>query len=150
MGLLFLVSIPVLTIISVFMLVSPALSQLAIFLIAFAMMWMALPVFFSPHGIFTRRENAWESIRSSMRMVRFTLPSSSLFVTSVFVLSYGMNLLWSIPDEKSWLSLVGIFGHAFITTALLAASFIYYQDVTAWLQLVLEKINPQQTSSAKI
>jgi hypothetical protein len=35
---------------------------------------------------------------------------------------------------------VGIAGHAFITTALLAASFVYYHDMNAWLQTVFEKM----------
>jgi hypothetical protein len=34
----------------------------------------------------------------------------------------------------------GILGHAFITTALLASSFIYYQDMSAWLQTVLARL----------
>jgi hypothetical protein len=37
------------------------------------------------------------------------------------------------------MALVGILGHAFVTTALLAASFIYYRDMSAWLTVVLER-----------
>jgi hypothetical protein len=36
--------------------------------------------------------------------------------------------------------LVGIAGHAFVSTALLAASFVYYRDMNAWLQIVIEKL----------
>ncbi len=149
-ALLFAISIPLFIMLSVIMLVSPALTQLVLLISLFLLMWLVLPVFFSPHGIFTRQETALESIRSSIRMVRFTLPTTTLFVMSIFVLSQGLNLLWSVPDEASWMSLVGIFGHAFVTTALLAASFIYYHDTTAWLQLVLERLKTQQTSSVKI
>ena len=39
---------------------------------------------------------------------------------------------------------VGIAGHAFITTALLAASFVYYRDMNVWLQTVFEKLQPKQ------
>jgi hypothetical protein len=38
------------------------------------------------------------------------------------------------------MTLLGIFGHSFVTTALLAASFIYYRDMSAWLQIVLERL----------
>jgi hypothetical protein len=41
---------------------------------------------------------------------------------------------------------VGILGHAFISTALLAASFIYYRDMTAWLQSVFERIKAGSAS----
>jgi hypothetical protein len=39
---------------------------------------------------------------------------------------------------------VGIAGHAFITTALLSASFVYYHDMNAWLRLVLSQIQQQK------
>jgi len=35
--------------------------------------------------------------------------------------------------------LVGIVGHAFISTTLLAASFVYYRDMSNWLQNVYER-----------
>lgn len=38
--------------------------------------------------------------------------------------------------------LVGILGHAFVTTALLAASFIYYRDMSVWLHALLKKLKP--------
>ncbi len=149
-GLLIAASIPAFVMLSVIMLISPALTQLVLLLGLFLLLWLVLPVFFSPHGIFTRQESALESIRSSLRLARFTLPTSTLFVMSIFVLSQGLDLLWSVPDEASWMSLVGILGHAFVTTALLAASFIYYRDTTTWLQIVLERLKTQQTSSVKI
>ncbi|MEW5829183.1 MAG: hypothetical protein AB1846_09870 [Chloroflexota bacterium] len=149
-GLMIAASVPLFVMLWVIMLISPALTQLVLLIGLFLLSWLVLPVFFSPHGIFTRQETALESIRSSLRMVRFTLPTSTLFVMSIFILSQGLNLLWSVPDEASWMSLVGILGHAFVTTALLAASFIYYQDISAWLQLVLERLKTQQTSSVKI
>jgi hypothetical protein len=73
-------------------------------------------------------------------MMRFTLPTSSMFVLTVFLLTFGLNFLWSIPPEDSWMTLLGIFGHAFVTTALLAGSFIYYRDMNIWLQTVIEKL----------
>ena len=79
-------------------------------------------------------------------MARFTLPTSSLFVLSTFLLGIGLNFLWSVPPEDSWMMLVGIFGHAFVTTALLAASFIYYRDMTAWLEIALERFKTNTTT----
>jgi hypothetical protein len=63
-----------------------------------------------------------------------------MFVLVVFLVGFGLNLLWAVPAEESWLALVGVLGHAFITTALLAASFIYYQAMSTWLQAVLERL----------
>ena len=104
-----------------------------------------MPVFFSPHGIFTYKQNAFASILQSLRMARFTLPTSGLFLMSSLLISEGLGYLWRIPPSESWLTLVGIIGHAFITTSLLAASFIYYRDINLWLQAVIEQLKKRQT-----
>jgi hypothetical protein len=101
-------------------------------------------LFFTPHGIFVQKLNAFHSILSSLKMARFTLPTSSMFVFAVFVLSTGLNYLWSVPDINSWMLLVGIAGHAFITTTLLSASFAYYHDMNGWLQLVFNQLQQQK------
>jgi hypothetical protein len=62
-----------------------------------------------------------------------------MFVLSVFLLSRGLSYLWLIPGGDSWMMLVGILGHAFISTTLLAASFVYYRDMNDWLQNVYER-----------
>ena len=46
------------------------------------------------------------------------------------------------------MTLVGIFGHSFVTTALLAASFVYYRDMNTWLQAVIEKLRPTAVTKA--
>lgn len=122
---------------------------LAIFLVlilSFTSMWVIVPIFFLPHGVFVFQQNVFNAMKSSFNLARFTLPNSSMFVLTVFILAFGLNFLWRIPDSDSWLTLVGIFGHSFVTTALLAGSFIYYRDMTWWATTVLEKIK----SSKKI
>ena len=90
--------------------------------------------------MFVKKQNAFGSIISSFQLTRFTLPTSSLFVLTIFLVGFGLNFLWSIPADNSWLVLIGILGHAFITTALLASSFVYYHDMSAWLQTVLTRL----------
>lgn len=131
--------IPVSLVVGMFALISPLLGNIAVFVILFLSFWLIVPLFFTPHGIFVRGHNAIRSIHSSLQMTRFSLPTSALFVVSVFLLSRGLDLLWSAPDNNSWLTLVGFAGHAFITTVLLAASFIYYRDMTDWLRTVYER-----------
>ena len=76
-------------------------------------------------------------------MTRFTLPSSALFILSALLISQGLVFLWRVPPADSWLTMVGIAGHAFITTALLAASFIYFRNVNSWLQIVFDRMKVQ-------
>lgn len=131
--------LPLLLIVSLLSAINPLLAQAAFFIILFFMFWLVVPLFFTPHGIFVRKQNAFVSIMSSLRMSRFTLPTSSMFVLSVFLLSRGLSYLWLIPAGDSWMLLVGILGHAFISTTLLAASFVYYRDMNDWLQNVYER-----------
>jgi len=126
-------------VVGMFTLISPLLGNIVVFIILFLSFWLIVPLFFTPHGIFVRGHNAIRSIHSSLQMTRFSLPTSALFVVSVFLLSRGLDLLWSAPDNNSWLALVGFAGHAFITTVLLAASFVYYRDMTDWLRTVYER-----------
>ena len=148
MGLLFLVGLPALVVLSILTAISPILGQVALFAGALIFIWLVMPVFFSVHGIFTLQLDAFRAIMSSLRMVRFTLPNTGLFLLTFLVLNQGLNFLWNTPPLTSWWLLVGITGHAFVSTALLAASFVYYRDINAWLKVVFEQLQ-QQTTSAK-
>lgn len=132
--------LPVVFLIYVLFAINTLIGEGALLFLGFMSMWLIVPVFFSPHGMFIRKQNAFASILSSFQMTRVTLPTSSLFVLTVFLIGIGLNFLWAIPADDSWLALVGILGHAFITTALLASSFVYYHDMTAWLQIIFGRL----------
>jgi hypothetical protein len=149
LGLALLAGIPVVLGFSLLALISPALAQIGIFIIMLIAIWIILPVFFSPHGIFLYKQNAFASILQSLRMVRFTLPTSGLFVMASLLISEGLGYLWRIPPSESWLTMIAIIGHAFISTSLVAASFIYYRDINLWLQVVLDQIKARQTPVEK-
>jgi MFS family permease len=138
---------PVVTMFVFVSMLSPILGQGLFFLLSMFSLWVILPVFFSPHGIYAFQQNALLSVLSSLRMIRYTLPTSGLFLLGAFILGQGTGYLWRIPVEASWWVLVGIAGHAFVTTAILASSFIYYRDANVWLRAVLEKLSVQPTSA---
>ena len=146
---LMMVLIPVMFVLTILTFLSPALASGAFFVMLILSFWLIVPLFFTPHGIFVRKQNAFYSIFTSLRMARFTLPTSGLFVLSVLLLTTGLNYLWSVPPDDSWMMLVGIAGHAFITTALLAASFVYYRDMNVWLQTVFEQLQQKQSIPAQ-
>ncbi|HSJ88395.1 MAG TPA: hypothetical protein VK909_14385 [Anaerolineales bacterium] len=143
-------SVPVMLLMTVLTFISPALASGALFVMLLLSFWLIVPLFFTPHGIFVRGQNAIHSILTSFKMARFTLPTSSMFIFSSFILSTGLNYLWSIPKSNSWMTLVGIGGHAFITTALLAASFVYYRDMNIWLQKVFEELQQKKNVPGRI
>lgn len=143
---LMVILLPMVFVLTLLALINPILANGAIFVILLLAFWLVVPLFFMPHGIFARRQNAFISALTSLRMARFTFPTSGMFVISVLILSQGMNYLWSVPPNDSWMTLVGIAGHAFITTAVLAASFVYYRDMNVWLQTVFEQWQKTRTA----
>jgi hypothetical protein len=133
-----LISVPSTCVISAIALIGIPLGQFAIFLYFGVILWLAFPLLFSAHGIFMNHNNALVSVQRSMVLTRMTLPTTSLFFISILAISAGLDMLWRVPPESSWLTLVGVGGHAFITSALLAASFIYYRDADIWTQETLK------------
>ena len=148
LGLLFIIGIPILLLLSLITFLSPFLGQIMLFVGSLLLIWLVMPVFFSAHGIFALQLDAFRAILNSLRMVRFTLPNTGLFLMAFVLINQGLNFLWNTPSQDSWWMLVGIAGHAFVSTALLAASFIYYRDINIWLKVVFEQLQ-QQTTSAK-
>jgi len=141
--------LPMMAVLTVLTLLSPVLASGVFLVILLFSFWLIVPLFFTPHGIFVRRQNAFYSIFTSLKMARFTLPTSGLFVLCVFLLSTGLTYLWSVPTDNSWMLLVGIAGHAFIRTALLAASFVYYRDMNVWLQTIFERLQQKPSAPAQ-
>jgi hypothetical protein len=134
------IGLPLVLVMYILFSINTLLGEGVLLFLGFLSMWLIVPIFFSAYGIFVSKQNAFASILGGFRMTRFTLPNSSLFVLTVILLGVGLNFLWSVPANNTWMALVGILGHAFITTALLAASFVYYHDMTAWLQTALEHL----------
>ncbi len=134
------IGVPIGLLLYVLFAINSLLGEGALLILGFLSMWLIVPIFFSSFGIYLRKQNVLMSFLGGLQLTRFALPTSSLFVLTMFLIGGGLNFLWAIPTNNSWLTLVGILGHAFIMTALLASSFVYYRDTTAWLQTVLERL----------
>jgi hypothetical protein len=126
--------IPTMSIISVLTLISPALGEIALLFIGIIVIWFVMPLAFAPHGVFTEGKSIFSSISTSIRLVRNYLPGTGMFFLTAILLYQGLNVLWETAPETSWMSLVGIFGHAFISTGLIASSFVYYRNGISWME----------------
>jgi hypothetical protein len=130
------ITIPGSFLLSLIILSGVSYAECALFIFGGVIFWLILPLVFSPHGIVLNENSFFESVKISVILTRRTLPSTVLFVLAVFLLSKGLDILWLFPSgasETSWLLLVGILGHAFVTTGLLASSFVYYRDALRWM-----------------
>jgi len=133
--------IPVFFIISIFAIFSQALSQIVLLIISFVLLWLLIPLVFSPHGLFVSQQNIIRSIMTSIRLVRAFLPGTGLFILIAVLIAQGLDSLWLAAPDSSWLTLVGIAGHAFVYTSLLAASFVYYRQGLEWMETNLKQFN---------
>ncbi|HEY5668503.1 MAG TPA: hypothetical protein VIS10_00820 [Anaerolineales bacterium] len=133
------ISIPGSCLITALTLTGLPVSQISLLLFGAVALWVLFPFLFSAHGIFTYQHKMWTSVRQGARVVRMTLPKTSLLFLSIVVISEGLDTLWRVPAENSWMSLIGVTGHAFVSTSLLAASFIYYRDATRWVQRLIQQ-----------
>jgi hypothetical protein len=138
------VSVPSSCAIFAISLIGLPLGQFSFFLYTGLLIWLAFPLIFSAHGIFVNHNNAFLSVQRSMVLTRMTLPTTSLFFLSVIAISEGLDILWRVPPETSWLTLLGVGGHAFISSALMAASFIFYQDADRWSQATIKILSAQK------
>ena len=138
---LFVLSIPVICLTSSLVLFMPSLGEIPVMLFGFTLVWILLPLVFSPHGIFAGQLKATTSIVNSIRLVRSLMSITGLFFILIILLGYGLDILWSTPEASDWMLLVGIIGHAFISSGLIAASFNFYNDGLRWLQTSLQAMN---------
>ena len=123
---------------------SPVIAQIVILVLSFLFLWLLLPLIFSIHGIFALKQNFLISAITSIRLVRFFLPGAGFFIlVSVFIYQ-GMGMIWTLAPIDSWMTLVGIFGHAFIASGLLVASFIYYNGGIKWMEDNLRRLAQSQ------
>ena len=99
--------------------------------------WMLFPLFFSAHGIFVNKDKAWRSLIKGAQLTSMTFLRTSFFILIMILFGQGLNMLWQIPPEDSWLMLISVLGHAFVSTGALAASFVYYNDMAQWAQKML-------------
>ncbi len=125
---------PTLLMVTLLSLISVTLGQIVLLLVFLIMVWFLMPLVFSPHGVFVDHQTLGKSITTSIRLVRNFLPGTGLFILTALLLYQGLNLLWGMAPDSSWVTIFGIFGHAFISTGLIASSFVYYRKGLVWME----------------
>lgn len=132
-------SLPCLLLITLLSLISMTLGQIAVLFLFIIIIWFVMPLVFSPHGVFVSHDPITTSISTSIRLVRNFLPGTGMFILTALMLYQGLNLLWETAPDTSWMTMVGIFGHAFISTGLIASSFVYYRKGLDWMESKLHQ-----------
>jgi hypothetical protein len=99
-------------------------------------LWILLYTVFAVHGIVLQRRGLFGALLDSLRLVQRNLSATAMLYIIIILLNLGLSQLWNIPADESWFLLIGVVGHALVATALVTATFVYYQDrYRHWLEL---------------
>lgn len=131
---------------SFFAIFSPAIGQFLFLALLVLLLFLTLPSFYAFIPIFLFGQSFYQAILTSYKVMglrmRFKIseeqtiilsPKVTMFSMSVLVLYQGLNIIWlRLPPVDSWWMLLGIAGHAFISTAILLACFDFFQKMCEW------------------
>ncbi len=136
---LLLISIPLMIIFTLISMISPSIGQFVLIVAGVFILWVIMPLIFTPHCIFLYKQNLISAMMTSISVVKTSMGQTSMFIISSIVLMEGMDYLWQSPSVDNWFLFIGILGHAFIVTAVIASSFHYFIDATKFTQSVMNK-----------
>jgi hypothetical protein len=124
-----LLGVPVVLLIGFTALVSPPVAVLGAFLLAAAILFATLHLFFAVDAIFVSHAGPLRAIQRSVVLVRRHLwPSVALMLLTWLILA-GMGRVWDVVAsnlQSPYGVALGILGNAYIASGLIAASMIFY------------------------
>lgn len=107
-------------------------------------LWSLFYTGFTVQGILLQKRNIFGAVWDSVRLVQANLPGTLGLFLLIAITSLGLGVIWNYPPDDSWFLFIGLAGHALISTALIAATFIFYQDRYRWMvemqQVLLAKL----------
>lgn len=149
LGLAALVGVPLLLVAGLVQLISPTLGAVVSVVLWAGALWVLCYTGFTLQGVLLRRRGLLGALWDSLRVVHFSLsPTLSLYLL-IFLLTLGLGGIWNLPPDDSWLLLIGLAGHAFVSTALVAATFAFYHDRYRWWTELQQALQAQARQRMK-
>jgi len=108
--------------------------ELAAYVMIAGLVVVVIYLSMSVPGIVLSSRTLFQSLLESVRLVHGNAMQTTLLLLTIVLVSSGTNLLWRMADDGSWLTLVSIAGHAFVSAALAVAFFVFYRDRWALAQ----------------
>lgn len=125
-------------------LLSKGLTLLVMTLLFSVIMFVVFHLIFAIPGMVQLRHSPIQAIQESVLLARGDFLNASLLVLLILIISRGFNVVWSLPDPATWANLIGIAGHAFVSTALITALFVFYQERLDFLSLMQKALTHQE------
>ncbi len=109
-------------------LIEPSLAAIVGTLFSLFLLWVLLFLSFTLPAMFLQQQMGWRALVASFRFMQQHLIQALPLALLVVATTRFQTALWRMADNGSWLTLISIFGHAFIATGLMSALFIFYRD----------------------
>jgi hypothetical protein len=124
--------VPALVVTGFAALMNPLVGSLISAVTTLTMVWVMFYLGFALPGMVLQRRGLFGAVWDSLRLVRGNLPQTTLLYFLIMAISLGLGAVWNLPPDDSWFLLVGVVGHAVVSTALVAATFVFYKDRYRW------------------
>lgn len=108
--------------------------------LTFVGLYLAAHLILAVPPLFLQRRRPVEALRDAVLLMRVDFLEIVALYGLIFVLYEGLNFLWMVPSDTSWLLLVGLGGHAFIATGLTATLFVFYVERLAYVRALQEAL----------
>ncbi|MCB9431017.1 MAG: hypothetical protein H6668_03450 [Ardenticatenaceae bacterium] len=99
-----------------------------LFLVPLVGMWVVIYLCFVPHGLIRNGRSLRRAIVESGMIVHSQLSTVLTLLLTIWLINATVDSLLLWAEDGTWFTLIAIIGHAFISTATLMATFIFYQD----------------------
>jgi len=97
--------------------------------------WVAMFLSYAPQGMTLNPRPLPQALIESVILFRANLPASLSLLFVVVLIRRLLETLLLSADSGTWVTGINLLAHAYISTALIAALFIFYRDrYTAYLQ----------------
>jgi hypothetical protein len=120
--------LPIALILGISTAINPVLGTIIYFSALLVLINLLFPLLFTPHAIILENKNLWDAAKESIFVYKKSGIFTSFFVVVMIFATYLSDRLWQNAPDGSWMILVGIFGHAVVSTALVLASFYFFKD----------------------
>lgn len=129
------VTFPVALLAGVVSLLSQMLATVLLMGAAVFVIWIVMFLGYTPQGMTLNPRGFLPSLVESVNLFRANLPSSLGLLFLVTLIRRLLSLILLTADSGTWVTGINLLAHAYISTALIMALFIFYRDrYAAYLQ----------------
>ncbi len=124
-------AVPILMLVAVLNLISPALAEVVILLWAIVLVWVSIYLFFVHPAMFVSDVGPVEAVRASVAVVRRNFWPAMGLILLVYLISVGMSVIWNAL-MAGWAGVpLAAAGNAVVASGLTLGAMVFYKDRSA-------------------